>query len=55
MSDKEKIEFLLAALGQIAKAEGRFSMDRLEHAQFTIEDMVDIAEKAQRWDDWNDQ
>jgi len=34
------------ALKEIAKGEGRFSMDPLEHATNTIEDMVEIARAA---------
>ncbi len=37
---------LLEALQQIAKGEGRFSRDPLEHASSTIEDMKAIAEAA---------
>jgi hypothetical protein len=42
--DAEVCEPLLAALRSIAVPEGRYSMDRLTHAQNVIED---VAEKAQ--------
>ena len=34
------------ALKKISKGEGRFSMDRLMHAENTIEDMKEIAQQA---------
>jgi hypothetical protein len=37
---------LLKALREIAKGEGRYSRDPLEHASNTIEDMKALAEKA---------
>jgi hypothetical protein len=37
---------LLKALEKIAKAEGPFSRDPLQHATNTIQDMVAIAEAA---------
>lgn len=39
-------EVLLKALEKIAKAEGPFSRDPLQHATNTIQDMVAIAEAA---------
>ena len=37
---------LYEALKQIAKGEGRFSLDHLKHAENTIEDMKELATKA---------
>jgi len=37
---------LLVALKDIAKGEGRYSIDQLEHAGNTIEDMIAIANAA---------
>lgn len=38
-------EELVESLRQIAKGEGRFSLDHMTHANNTIEDMKAIAEK----------
>ena len=37
---------LLEALEKIAEGKGRFSMDRLTHAENTIEDMKELAKSA---------
>ena len=37
---------LLTALKEIAKGEGRYSMDPLEHAGNTVEDMKELANAA---------
>jgi hypothetical protein len=39
----EQTQKLLAALREIAQAEGRYSMDRLTHAENTVEDMQKLA------------
>lgn len=41
-----RVGVLEAALGEISKGEGRFSMDPLEHASNTIEDMQETARTA---------
>ncbi len=46
MSEQNEVEYLRAALRQIAKCEGRFSRDQLTHAGNTIEDMEAIANGA---------
>ena len=37
---------LKAALTEISQGKGRYSLDQLEHASNTIEDMKEIADKA---------
>ena len=41
-----KISYLADALEEIAKGEGAFSRDRLEHATNVIENAIDIAIEA---------
>lgn len=41
-----RVRALVAALTQITKGEGRFSRDPLTHASNTIEDMIQLAERA---------
>jgi len=40
------VDELIKVLQEIAKAEGRYSRDKYEHACNTIEDMVALANKA---------
>lgn len=42
----DEIRRLRAALTEIAKGEGRFSRDPLEHASNTVDDMKAMARKA---------
>ena len=46
MGMSNKLLIAIEALEKISKKEGRFSRDRLTHANNTIEDMALIAEKA---------
>lgn len=43
---KDGSEQLIEALNEVQKAEGAYSEDRLEHAENTIKNMVEIAEEA---------
>ena len=44
--EERRIARLRAALKEIQKAEGAYSLDRLVHARNCIENMVNLAEKA---------
>jgi hypothetical protein len=44
MSKRE--EFLYLTLKEIVKGEGRFSLDHLEHAKNTIENMQELAQEG---------
>lgn len=46
LEEVKTVERLRAALTEISKGEGRFSMDNLEFACNTIEDMKELAVKA---------
>ena len=46
MTDAEKVTLLREALRQITERKGAFSLDRLTHAENTIEAMAGIAEDA---------
>ena len=54
LSLAEQVEYYRAALQEITKRMGRYSRDRLEHAQNTVEDMAQLAQDALEgtWD-WN--
>ena len=43
---QEKLNELVEALEEIKKGEGRFSIDRLEHATNAVKDMQAIAHRA---------
>jgi DNA-binding MarR family transcriptional regulator len=43
---QEEAEMMHKALKEIAKGEGRFSLDHLKHAKNTIEDMKELANQA---------
>jgi hypothetical protein len=46
MSATERVQYLEAALRKIEKCEGRYSRDRLTHAENTIQDMAKVANAA---------
>lgn len=46
MTDKERIAYLEAALTELSKPRGRYSLDPLTHAHNVIENMAGVAAKA---------
>jgi len=46
MNTEKKLEICVNALEEIQHPKGAYSMDRLEHAENTIEEVVKIASEA---------